>query len=316
MIVAPGFSDSAASLESGDAHLSKTRIYLEAVKSVEAASRHPVAQAVSNFLEAHVAGMVTELTDEGKNAGIEVLEVKERAGLGVDAIVKISGQELSVLAGSKRLLEVKGVAIPEAWIGLEERSESAVYTAVGGSALAILMVADSVRKSSLAAMQKLTAEGLKVVMATGDRKSVAVAVAKEVGIQSVYAEQTPDNKLSLIEKLQADGEKVAMVGDGINDAPALAAADVGIAMGTGTEIAMETAGLVLPRGDLAHVADAVHLARATMRVIRQNLFWAFMYNVIAIPVAAFGLLSPMIAAGAMAMSSVSVVLNSLRLRRM
>ena len=299
MIRGPRFAQESGDLSSS--FLSK----LAAVRSVELASRHPVAKAVSTF----VAGETSILIHAAAN-------VKEHAGLGVEALVTIEGSSVVVLAGSKKLLETHGVAIPTSWGVVDSKPVSAVYSAVDGVPLAVLLVVDQVRESSKAALQEIRAEGLQVVMATGDRLKVAEEVAREVGIESVYADLSPSDKLDLIKKLRDSGQRVAMVGDGINDAPALAAADVGIAMGSGTEIAMETAGLVLPTGDLAHIADALRLARATMRVIKQNLFWAFMYNVFAIPIAALGMLSPMLAAGAMALSSVSVVGNSLRLRKM
>jgi len=296
----------------------KARLYLDAVRAVEASSRHPVAKAVSTYIDTTIREELSKRPSPDIDAGIRprILELQELAGLGIAAKMALGDTELEVLAGSRKLLERHQVKIPTGWTACEERPESLVFTAVAGEPAMLFLVTDVVRPTSRNAVDSLQAENLRVIMATGDRKSVAEAVGRDTGITEIHANLTPGEKLDLIHRLQTAGQRVAMVGDGLNDAPALAAADVGIAMGSGTEIAIETAGLVLPRGDLAHVAVAVHLARSTMRVIRQNLFWAFMYNVIAIPIAAFGYLSPMIAAGAMACSSVSVVANSLRLRRM
>jgi Cu+-exporting ATPase len=184
-----------------------------------------------------------------------------------------------------------------------------------------IAVADPIKETAAEAIAKLHAQGLKIVMATGDNETTAQAVARELGIDEVHAGLRPEDKLALIESLQKKGRIVAMAGDGINDAPALARADVGIAMGTGADVAMESAGITLLKGDLRGVVRAVNLARATMRNIKQNLFFAFVYNALGVPVAAgvlypvFGiLLSPMIAAAAMSFSSVSVVGNALRLR--
>ena len=198
-----------------------------------------------------------------------------------------------------------------------------MFLALGGKLAGLIAVADPIKASSAEAIAKLHALGLKIVMATGDNATTAKAVASSLGIDQVRADMKPEGKLELIRSLQAEGAIVAMAGDGINDAPALAAADVGIAMGTGADVAMESAGLTLLKGDLRGVVRGVKLGRATMRNIKQNLVFAFAYNALGVPIAAgvlypvFGLLlSPMIAAAAMSFSSVSVVVNALRLRSM
>jgi P-type Cu+ transporter len=205
---------------------------------------------------------------------------------------------------------------------LAGQGRSPIFVSVNGRLEAVVAVADPIKESSRAAIQRLHAMRLEVVMLTGDNRRTAEAVAREAGIDRVVAEVSPEGKVAEVRRLQGEGKVVAMVGDGVNDAPALAQADVGIAIGTGTDIAAEAADVVLMRGDLSGVATAIALSRRTMSTMRQNLFWAFVYNVIGIPVAAgvlypaFGiLLSPILASAAMAFSSVSVVTNSLRLRR-
>jgi Cu+-exporting ATPase len=187
-----------------------------------------------------------------------------------------------------------------------------VTVTVDGAPAGTIEVADAIKPEAAEAVRRLRALGLEVWMLTGDRRDVAEAIAREAGIEHVIAEALPAGKVDEIRKLQAGGRRVAMVGDGVNDAPALAQADLGIAMGSGADVAMEAGGITLLGGRLTGVPDTIELARRTMRTIRQNLFWAFAYNTIAIPVAAVGLLSPMLASGAMALSSVTVVVNSLR----
>lgn len=178
----------------------------------------------------------------------------------------------------------------------------------------MLEVADAVKETSADAVAELRALGLRPILLTGDNQAVADAVARAVGIDEVYAEVMPEDKVDVVRRLQSEGRSVAMVGDGVNDAAALAVADLGLSMGTGTDAAIEAGDLTLVRGDLKVAADAIRLSRRTLSTIRSNLFWAFGYNVAALPLAAFGLLSPMIAGAAMAFSSVFVVTNSLRLR--
>lgn len=198
---------------------------------------------------------------------------------------------------------------------LEENGKTAMLAAINGHYAGLVAVADTVKDTSKEAVRRLQNMGITVMMMTGDNERTAKAIGAEVGVDDVIAEVLPEGKAEEVKKLQAAGKKVAMVGDGINDAPALATANIGMAIGTGTDVAMEAADITLIRGDLNSIADAIIMSRKTMRNIKQNLFWAFAYNTLGIPIAAIGLLAPWVAGAAMAFSSVSVVLNALRLQR-
>ncbi|MFH9078240.1 heavy metal translocating P-type ATPase [Streptomyces pristinaespiralis] len=269
--------------------------------ALEQASEHPVARAVAEGAAARVQGPLPATED-----------FVNMPGLGVRGVVE--GHE--VLAGRARLLEEAGVELPEELLRTAAGAGglTAVFAARDGKALGVLTVADAVKDTSAEAVRELRALGLAPVLLTGDTRAVAEKVAAEVGVTEVYAEVVPEEKVSLVERLQAQGRTVAMVGDGVNDAAALATADLGLAMGTGTDVAIEAGDLTLVRGDLRVAADAIRLARRTLATIKGNLYWAFGYNVAALPLAASGLLNPMIAGFAMAFSSVFVVFNSLRLR--
>jgi Cu+-exporting ATPase len=235
-------------------------------------------------------------------------------GLGVQGVV--DGH--AVLVGRERLLGEWGIALgPEltaAREAAERQGRTAVLVAWDGRARGVLVVADAVKPTSKEAIEGLRRLGLRPVLLTGDNEAAARAVAAEVGIEEVVAEVLPADKVDVVKRLQDEGRVVAMVGDGVNDAAALAQADLGLAMGTGTDVAIEASDLTLVRGDLNAAVDAIRLSRRTLSTIKGNLFWAFAYNVAALPLAALGLLNPMIAGAAMAFSSVFVVSNSLRLR--
>ncbi|MFI1199460.1 heavy metal translocating P-type ATPase [Streptomyces sp. NPDC020883] len=273
--------------------------------ALEHSSEHPVARAVATAaLEAEPAGALP-VPEDFANV----------PGLGVRGSV----EGHAVLVGRERLLVDRGQPLPPTLAAAKDEAERAGHTAVAvgwdGAARAVLVVSDAVKPTSAEAVRRLRALGLTPVLLTGDNRAVAESVAAEVGIDEVIAEVLPEDKVAVVERLQAEGRSVAMVGDGVNDAAALARADLGLAMGTGTDAAIEAGDLTLVRGDLRVAADAIRLARATLGTIRANLFWAFGYNVAALPLAAAGLLNPMIAGAAMAFSSVFVVGNSLRLRR-
>ncbi|MBM6384215.1 MAG: copper-translocating P-type ATPase [Paenibacillus sp.] len=277
---------------------------LKWVGAAEQSSEHPLAEAI-------VAGI--------RDKGI-VLPQSEQfeniPGYGVRA--RVQGQE--ILVGTRRLLADAHVEVSEATARqmneLEELGRTAMLIAVDGRWAGIVAVADTIKDTSREAIQRLQAMNIDVIMITGDNERTARAVAEQAGIQHVLAEVLPEGKAAEVKKLQDSGLKVAMVGDGINDAPALATADIGMAIGTGTDVAMEAADITLMRGDLNSIADAIEMSRRTMGNIKQNLFWALGYNVIGIPIAAIGFLAPWLAGAAMAFSSVSVVLNSLRLQRL
>jgi Cu+-exporting ATPase len=225
----------------------------------------------------------------------------------------------AVLVGRTRLLEEWSQHLPveleHAKTAAESDGKTAVAVGWDGEARAVLIVADTIKDTSAEAVTRLRGLGLTPVLLTGDNEAAARAVAAEAGIDEVIAEVLPADKVDVVKRLQAEGRTVAMVGDGVNDAAALAQADLGLAMGTGTDAAIEAADLTLIRGDLRAAADAIRLSRRTLATIKGNLFWAFAYNIAALPLAAAGLLNPMLAGAAMAFSSVFVVSNSLRLRR-
>jgi Cu+-exporting ATPase len=276
---------------------------LATVASLEQASEHPLAQAVVR--EAQVGGVVLQSPEE----------VQATPGGGITGVV--DGKRIVV--GTREFVMQAGVVDPVSngrWDSLLDRGSTLIFAAVDGQSAGVLELADRIRPSAREAVGQLRSLGLRVVMMTGDNEHTARAVASEAGIEQIFARVPPDQKAGRVAELQKTEEAVAMVGDGINDAPALAQADVGIAMGTGTAIAAEAADITLMREDLHGVTEALQLSRRTVRIIRQNLFWAFIYNMIGIPLAAAGMLNPMIGALAMAFSSVSVVSNSLRLKRL
>ncbi|MDX2407653.1 heavy metal translocating P-type ATPase [Streptomyces microflavus] len=272
--------------------------------ALEHSSEHPIAQAVATGAADRLATTTLPTPEDFANI----------PGLGVQGVI----EGHTVLVGRPRLLADAGIALPPeltaALAESQEQGRTAVAVAWDGEARGVLGVADAVKDGSAAAVAQLRALGLRPVLLTGDNRAVADAVAREVGIDEVYAEVMPEGKVDVVKRLQAEGRSVAMVGDGVNDAAALATADLGLAMGTGTDAAIEASDLTLVRGDLKVTADAIRLSRRTLSTIRGNLVWAFGYNVAALPLAASGLLNPMIAGAAMAFSSVFVVTNSLRLR--
>ncbi|MCZ8495995.1 heavy metal translocating P-type ATPase [Priestia megaterium] len=275
---------------------------LQLVASAERLSEHPLAQAL-------VAGI--------KNKGIEIqdpLSFETIPGYGVKATV----QEQELLVGTRKLMNQHKVNIDtalEEMTNLEREGKTAMLVALDGKYAGMLAVADTIKATSKEAVSRLKEMGLEVMMITGDNRQTAQAIAMQAGIEHVIAEVLPEGKAEEVKKLQQQGKKVAMVGDGINDAPALALADIGMAIGTGTDVAMEAADITLMRGDLMSIADAIEMSRKTISNIKQNLFWAMGYNTLGIPIAAVGLLAPWVAGAAMAFSSVSVVLNALRLQR-
>lgn len=275
--------------------------FLRLASSAEQGSEHPLAAAI-------VAGAMAE--------GIKLFTIESFEALpGFGIIAKVDSKEIMI--GTRHLMSSKGIELNDlqTMLSLEESGKTAMLMAVDRKFAGILAVADTVKPSSQEAVKRLHELGLKVIMITGDNSRTAQAIANQVGIKEVLAEILPEGKAAEVKKLQVMGYKVGMVGDGINDAPALALADIGIAIGTGADVAMAAADITLIRGDLRSIPDAIAMSRKTMNNIKQNLFWALAFNTLGIPIAALGLLAPWVAGAAMALSSVAVVLNALRLQK-
>jgi len=283
-------------------------IFLSTVASAEAGSEHPLGMAISEYAKSrHVRPLRLE-------------SFEAVSGMGIRA--RLVGRQ--VLIGNSRFLADQGIDVDRARAGIEAREalgETCILVAIDGRLAGLIGIADTLKEGASQAVSNLKRMGFEVMMMTGDNERAARAVAGRLGVGTVLAGVLPGRKAEEIKRLQAAGRRVAMVGDGINDAPALTQADVGVAIGTGTDVAIESADITLMRGDLKGLVRAFRLSRATMRIIKQNLFWAFIYNIIGIPLAAgvfypiWGWqLNPMFASAAMAFSSLSVVLNSLRLK--
>ncbi|WHZ00031.1 heavy metal translocating P-type ATPase [Peribacillus simplex] len=276
--------------------------FLKLVGAAERNSEHPLAEAI-----------VERIKEKGIELGSSE-HFEAIPGFGIESKVETK----SLLIGTRRLMEknnIDGGNILPKVENLEKQGKTAMLVAIDHQFAGVIAVADTIKNTSQKAIERLKNMGLDVVMITGDNKQTAQAIANEVGIDHVIAEVLPEGKAEEVKKLQKAGKIVAMVGDGINDAPALATADIGMAIGTGTDVAMEAADITLIRGDLNSIADAIFMSKMTIRNIKQNLFWAFAYNAIGVPIAALGFLAPWLAGVAMAFSSVSVVLNALRLQR-
>jgi len=307
--------DKTGTITQGKPQLSSSYTYaqtnhaLQILASLEAKSEHPLGQAI---------------LDAAKEEHIDLLEMENFSSLTGRGLTARYGGKV-YLAGNQKLMEEEGVNIQLAKAELEDLTQDGqtpIFLAEDGKLMALFGVADRIKEDSLEMVASLEKMGKKVIMLTGDNERTAQAIAKKAGIQRVVSQVLPQEKSRVIQDLQAEGKSVIMVGDGINDAPALATADMGIAMGSGTDIAMESADIVVMKPQLMDVVRALEISRYTIKTIKENLFWAFIYNVLAIPVAMgllylFGgpLLNPMLAGLAMSFSSVSVVLNALRLKR-
>ncbi|MEK5056727.1 heavy metal translocating P-type ATPase, partial [Niallia sp. FSL K6-0212] len=276
---------------------------LSLVGAAESKSEHPLAEAI-----------VKGITERGIVLR-ETADFEAIPGFGIRA--NVDGREL--LVGTRRLMDRYRINVGKIlpiMKDLESQGKTAMLVSVNGKYAGLLAVADTIKQTSKNAIKRLKQMNIDVMMITGDNQQTAEAIGRQAGIDHIIAEVLPDGKAEAVKKLQQQGKKVAMVGDGINDAPALALADIGMAIGTGTDIAMEAADITLIRGDLQAIADSILISRKTITNIKQNLFWAFGYNTLGIPIAAIGLLAPWLAGAAMAFSSVSVVLNALRLQRL
>jgi P-type Cu+ transporter len=276
--------------------------FLSLIGAAEKQSEHPLAEAIVQGIQERDISLGT------------VQEFEAIPGYGVKAVVN----QKEILVGTRKLMQKYHVDVSKVLTvmeDLEKKGKTTMLASIDGHYVGLIAVADTIKETSKKAIKRLKEMEIEVIMITGDNQRTAKAIGSQVGIDTVIAEVLPEGKAAEVKKLQASGKKVAMVGDGINDAPALAFADIGMAIGTGTDVAMEAADITLIRGDLNSIADAILMSRKTMRNIKQNLFWAFAYNTLGIPIAAIGLLAPWLAGAAMAFSSVSVILNALRLQR-